>query len=577
MSTAVKSPVLNNNIFIVYTSHEQGIAKSLKVFLEQWGYHTFFCRQMDDRRSLSLGTYIAELRGELNRADLVIFILSQEFQWSKYAQGEIGATMFKGTPRINLLIPPADLDEVRKIAPMLEDHECIVTDVTDQETFFSALRSRLKATLNANNGQAPADVEALKNAQQDLWDRILDAVQDYKWNLPSRIEARVWASIRKDTPAHLSIVENIKNSLRTNNETTQLVFVGTSLKFSLAMISQALQEFASEVVKAGGRLKSPRKKLKITLIYMDDLSHILHTLNDYDDIRTIRRNLNGNVNREKTWEKYCREASIILEKVVQKRIDYIPPRVGILIDGEKLYAGQCYFEPAGIPDGNDTVAAYRLLVGEREYFYYTNKDERGVKAIGDFNASVAVYSDPKNNGVMLALNRNEWMERLRSCIETYEDVQNIILISETCSKFADLVTAALSDMTSCHGPKRVKIYVRDPNDTLFSSESQSLVNSLERKIHSLIGGVSLGKGCIEIYYYRHEPTFRAVLIGNAVLGVQMYERSQGTGGNLELKPGPLRIIAARYSAQFPGLKEMVDRFLSLGSVDDKPRFTIGSP
>ena len=118
--------------------------------------------------------------------------------------------------------------------------------------------------------------------------------------------------------------------------------------------------------------------------------------------------------------------------------------------------------------------------------------------------------------------------------------------------------------------------MRNPDHQQLADDTANAVRSLPnriRKVKRLAGDVAANV-TVEIYYFRHEPTFRAAMIGDAVLGVQMYQQMKADEGKLELGPGPLRIITTSYSAQFDGLRKMVVDFLSLPTVDKFPNETI---
>jgi len=77
----------------------------------------------------------------------------------------------------------------------------------------------------------------------------------------------------------------------------------------------------------------------------------------------------------------------------------------------------------------------------------------------------------------------------------------------------------------------------------------------------------------KIYYYDHLPHYRAALIGQELLGVQMYVHSDSDSRSLA--PGDLRLIASRYSSQFDGLKKaLIDGFTQHRDVSTTPDETI---
>jgi hypothetical protein len=152
-------------------------------------------------------------------------------------------------------------------------------------------------------------------------------------------DSRLWPSIdHKDPLAAASIINNIKKSLAEQTRDTTVTLVGVSLKYSLELLDRALEEFSKTLKRSP---EVPRKKLTVRLVYMDDNSHILYALHDQVDISRIRTTLHRETDLFEHWRELFQETSIEVQFDTPTVIDYIPPRIGTLIDENVLYAGRC--------------------------------------------------------------------------------------------------------------------------------------------------------------------------------------------------------------------------------------------
>lgn len=501
------------------------------------------------------------LRTKLKASNLAILLLSRDFQWSRYCQSEAGAVATLEISSIGIIIPPAELSDVSRIAPVLDGYDVVVANqqniAAKPHQFVEDLRIAVMDRLHPPACALAGDAEQTRLILQ-LEEQLNMIVQDYEIRPNERELFEVWPSITKHNPlARKSIVENIKRSLRNNTPRSNLSFVGVSLKFSLELLTQALEEFVAEYKSGKTARRKQKKILAIQLVHMDDNSHILHALNDAFDIQTIRDKLNiEGPSLFDRWQAICDDANIILEPISRKRIDYIPPRVGILIDDESLYEGACAFDRAG--------AVFHLLVGERPYFFFHSSQPRkldttGQRAINEFKTYLQVYGENRFNGVELKSDFREWVFRLENSIDSYPNAKEVVLISQSATKFQQLVGHAL------RRGRRVKIYIQRP--TSATGGTQVMISTIRERIEREISQSSCG--IAEIYYYDFVPTFRAALIGDEILGVQLYVHSDEKSRVVE--PGALRLIATKYSSEFVALRDgLIGTFLQSPEISQTP-------
>ena len=585
-------------IFIVYESHEVKLAEALKQLFQHWGIGTVYCRQ--EIRGLAVSEpYRQFLAEQLSTARLVIPLLSPSFQWSSYCQAEVGACATFKKPMISVIIPPSSINDVRAISPVLEGFDYVIAspslprwppkklfdilksvggpDRWETQNFINDLQSKilqaLQLEIHGQNSQDAEEVRLRRNAEGAL----RSIIEDNYFRLPRRELVLVWPSIDdRITPddnqipslAPISIKEHIKLSLLDPDiPTTALTFVGVSLKFSLRLITAALEELAYDhqnnirlitVARDG-----TKKALQVTLVHMGDQAHILHALHDQIDIRNIVASFHeGWLETRTRWSKSCSDMGIDLLTPQKVCIDYIPPRIGILIDGSFLYAGRCSF-----PERGDT--EFYLRAGENEYFFYDRTSPRGGKEIEQFEQYVSVYKRSSFYGVTLVPEPNRWIDTLQHCVAEYPDATQITLISQTCTKFLPLIKAAL--------PRGlvVNVYVQHPDTKPMPAEVEAAIRALPVLIRRLIEDqrrLPL-RAAIYIYYYRHQPTYRVASIGEDVLGIQMYlSRPQEAGS---VTAGELRLIISKHSSKYSELQqELIERFKKGEGVSQKPDIDI---
>lgn len=511
-------------IFIVYQDFEYELAYNLQLLLESWGYEAFQCRR-DDRDAEN---FRKELREKFCKSDLVLFLLSREFRWSAYCQAEAGTAMALEKPFIPIIIPPANHDEVRKeIAPVLDGSQYLLA--TDRE-FVSLLQARIIKKLAGSkerlaqlilklqglqdselSGLAISDVAEENRKKADVYSAIQKIGENYRLSQPMRTRLSAWSTLG-DPSCKASIIGNIQRLLKGSDESVTLTFMGVSLKFSLPLITDALTELRTNVRDAS----IPKKTLNIRLTHMHDQSHILHALGDERDIQAIRDSFGtGWADTKKTWKSLCGSEIEFVEPVVH-RIDYIPPRVGLLLEGRDesfLYAGRCAFKQT-----HNTAKFFTLDVGENEYLFYSTKsgtksDDSSRKAIEEFKATFHAYSAMRNNsGIMPVWGSDQWISRLRLCLEELEVPAEVTFISGTAKKFEPLIIKALEKGAT------VRSYVNGLGAS--RERATDLFTRLKRNRGPLAQRV-------EQHLYQHPATFRGMVIKDKVIGLQTYVIADG--------------------------------------------------
>jgi hypothetical protein len=559
---AGKKQAVEKKLIIIYDSYDVGLAEALKQLFQHWGLDAFYFQQEDRADGES---YRRKLREELNSADLAVLLLSREFEHSQYCQSEAGAVMCQDKPCIAIMVPPAVSQDVGRISPVLGDLQ--VLDGTDTIARIKSSVSQKAGPLTERHGSRGEEKRLVRAVE----DRLNELCEAYALNPPSKILMGIWPSLTEESHAHLAIIKSIRNALAGRGKSPHVAFVGVSLKYSLRWITAALTDLP----------KSSPKELTIELVHMDDQSHILHALRDSHDIDSILQSFHTEWAATKAaWERYCAAAKVTLT-VRESRIDYIPPRIGIFIDSgveaeRKLFAGRCAVKKVG--------QAFSLLVGEREYHHYTWLDERGRAdnrgqgAIREFGQFLALYREPKYNGVVLVSSPTTWLEQLTSCVDRYQGLNAITLISDTMTKLWPLIVPAL------RRGLLVKIYARDPQ--LIPAEERWKVTSIPKRVREeILNDNGRCRGTVELRYYRHLSTFRAALIGEEALGIQMYVHRTHWDGDLdvqasptnETRPSKLRFIVTRNSSQFQDLKaDLIEQFLRCEGVDKDPVETISA-
>jgi hypothetical protein len=512
-------------IFIVYKDFEHKLAYHLQLLLESWGYEAFQCRQGERDGE----AFRRELRQNLRKSDLVLFLLSREFRWSPYCQAEAGTAMALEKPYIPIIISPADEKEAgQEIAPVLEGSQYlfasapdfiaslqqqIVTTLANRKENLSELISKLQHLRDAElSGPTIHDVKIEKDRRGLVYSAIHNIEESYQLSQPKKTVVSAWSTLG-DPACRASVIGNIKKLLKGTDKNVTLIFTGVSLKFSLHLITDALRGLNA----SGKEPPLPEKTLNISLVHMHDQSHILHALGDERDMTSIRESFGKEwMKTWSAWKSLCGEA-IEFDKPVVYRIDYIPPRVGLLLEGGDqsfLYAGRCAFKQTDFRSH-----FFNLDVGENEYLFYsknaeTKGDDPSFKAIEEFKASFNAYKEIQNNsGITPVWESDPWMGRLRRCIDALDGPADITFISGTAKKFEPLIIKALEKGAS------VRTYVSDPGTSL--KQARDLFNRLARYKGHLTEKV-------EQHRYQHPATFRGIVIKDKVIGLQTYVTAGGS-------------------------------------------------
>jgi transcriptional regulator with XRE-family HTH domain len=548
-------------VFIVYAEYDQSLAQTLKDLLEAWGFSAFFCRQ-EIREVGAAQFYQQELSRLLADADLVLLVLSNAFRYSTYCQVETGAATIDGKPVLAIIIPPVGLRDISQVSPVIERHEPI--DASSPDEFVRVLERKLAGEISPERMPEVSDIPRLNECKQAVRSALASLIESYYTAPPTAALTGFWQALI-DPAASRSIIAHIFRAIEDGE--TDVAIAGVSLKYSINILGEAIAGLKDSRDPTARPLLGP---LNIRLVHMDEQSHILHSLKDTKDIDTIVQYFRVRwADTKASWEAAGKRAGVKLNIADPVAIDYIPQQVGVRIHSvarrwSVLYAGTCSFTKAG----NST----QLLVGEREYEFHTSSIPNPYSsatrnfsdpAIEVFNQYIEHYSDLRNNGVALVLNNHEWLQRLERCVASYQDVHELIVVSNTCQKLLPLIALALNRGIA------VRIYVAAPG--LPSSEA-SLVRDLPKRLKEEMKRRGLGRpdsGTPELLHLRHVPTFRAALIGDAVLGFEPYvvaprienpspaKISDSALAGDNLVPAGLRVIATKYSDHFEELRAMV--------------------
>jgi hypothetical protein len=553
-------------IFIVYAAYDQELARTLKNLLDAWGFEASFCRQ--ERRELAAAEpYRQELADLLKNADLVLLILTNAFQHSNYCQAEAGATVIYGKHHIPITVPPLGWHNVTQASPVVEGWELV--DASRPNEFVGMLENKLAVAFSSNGlSDASQDPQWLEECKDAVRTALADLIEAYSTVPPTAALTGVWGQLTTPDTGR-SIRAHLRRALEEGE--THVAIAGVSLKYSINIITEALKIFGD--MPSDPPLQGP---LNIELIHVDDQSNILRSLEDATDISSIVYYFRvGWPETKATWEELGYRAGIRVIVKDPVAIDYVPQQVGVRInsvDGQwsVLYAGACAFETIG--------GSTRLLVGEREYAFYTTtspdpytssaRNIRGPEAIEIFNQYVKFYGERRHNGVALVLDRDrhEWIQRLERCISDYQGIDELLVVSATSDKLFPLIVPALSRGLT------VRVYSSHP-DLLPAAEAdrvRRLRQRLDAEVAYRLRNRAPEKPA-ELLYLRHIPTFRGALIGSAVLGLEPYVVAPGVSSHVpgqseppvplagqSLAPSGLRIIATSYSAHFDKLREIIE-------------------
>jgi TIR domain len=557
-------------IFIVYQDSEVDLANPLQELFKGWGYEAFHCRQ----QHRDAQDYRVDLREKLFKCDVVVLLLSREFRWSSYCQAEAGSTMVFDKPFVPIIVSPATVQEIdQEIAPVLAKYQCVSTDDPDflnkvEASLRSALDDRkarltqLLATLQGLGSKEPGPSKIVYDGKEtirrsDVAAAVKNIEEKYLLYQPKKAAVTAWPSLTDDG-CKQSIVGNIRKSLEDRKKDTTLVFVGVSLKYSLKLIADALVDLSKNGKPTAAEASIP-KKLRITLVHMDSESHILHAMKDQLDTESIRDNFDDAKWLEiyDHWKTLCKSVAIELEKPIRHRIDYIPPRVGLLIDATYLYAGRCSIRLIGdhevpmtdvhsnLPPPPGNIPRFNLDVGENEYQFFirdpsakhddTPTNRAIYKAMREFRGSVVAYRQRRfNAGIRSIWESAEWTDALDRYISARTPADTITFVSATSQRFHKLIRSALRVGAS------VTIYHHDvvPN-------SQAILSLRARYKPATVVA------------YDHSPTFRAVIVGDVAIGFQPYITPDLRSEGAEMTKLPLCLIITSLFSNFTELKQSV--------------------
>jgi TIR domain-containing protein len=552
--------VARKRVFIVYAEYDEELAQTLKDLLDAWGFDASYCRQ-EIRELAAAEPYRKELADLLKSADLVLLILSKAFQHSNYCQAEAGATVIYEKRHIPITIPPLGWHNVTQASPVVEGWELV--DGSRPHEFVRLLENKLVGEFAKDGLPEVQDLQNLDACKDAVRSALANLIDAYSAAPPTAALTGVWNKLT-DPDTHRSILMHVRRAIEEGE--TNVAIAGVSLKYSIRIMTDAINALADNLDNPDNSrpLKGP---LNIELFHVDDQSHILRSLEDSTDISSIVHYFRvGWPDTKAGWEAAGDRAGIQVNVPEPVAIDYIPQQVGVRIQSvtrqwSVLYAGACAFETIG--------GSTRLLVGEREYAFHTSalpnpysssvRNTRGPEAIEVFNQYVNFYSERKHNGAALVLG-SEWILRLERCISEYQGIEELVLVSNTCQKLFPLIVPALS-----RGMK-VKVYTTHPD--LLPDVDKDKVRRLRQRLDADIAHRlrKRSSGVAELLYLRHIPTFRGVLIGDAVLGLEPYVVPPGSEhsargqslANETLVPSGLRLIVSKYGGAYERLREIIE-------------------
>jgi hypothetical protein len=536
------------SIFIGYSDHERQFAIALGVLIDSWGFEA----RLPERRQLYL-----QLAEDLASSDLVLLLLSNEFEHDPRCQAEAAAAVALGKPLILILIPPVgNIFDLPRMSPALDDPDRKLIDGSRPQLVIAELGSILAEHFATRGYPRLGDADT-KDRRDQVRSSLTDVNHAYEIEPPIQALVGVWPTLT-DTRTHHSITQNLIRAVAAGE--ASVAVVGVSLKYSIDILTAALQELAAI---QPARRPGP---LTIELVHMDDQSHILNSLQDSVDINSVLKNFHvGWPETKARWLRAGESVGVTINVREPIAIDYIPQQVGVRIRSfpgrwSVLYAGRCSFQQAG--DGGA-----RLLVGEREYLFYKSSgsaNARDDEAIAVFDQYVDQYRSTEHNGAMLVAesDRTQWISRLETCVQKYQDLDQLVLVSNTTTKFLPLIAPALKRGIP------VKVYSSDPGLPMLRETDKAMIDLLVGRVKGLVQPEWPGQA--ELRYFHDLPTFRAVLIGNAVLGFQSYTSHTNDEKTLTLSSSAMRLIVTRHSQHFESLREMIFGFLRASHADAKP-------
>jgi len=533
------------DVFIVYQSHEEKVAQLLKELFELWGLSAFYCRQPDASAN-AREAYRELLATKLRTARGAILLLSLDFEWSNYCQSEAGAVVTLGIPAILFGIPPVEHKDLENVCRVFADRNLYEPcKPFSQEQF----KTRIEEVLALKSSLLVKNASRAVQLGEDIQAELLNIEEKYRSRPRERHVISAWPCITNEIEgdsARRSIVEHIKNAVVSQKQVVEISAVGVSLKFSLGLITRAFRELQAELEHPNTARLVLGKQVKLTLVHMNDHSHILRAIRDNIDVTYIQVNLEAGLDSTKqVWNEAASKCGFKLH-IESCGIDYIPPVLGVCIDVPgyddtavtcgTLYAGRCAFQDVG--------GTPRLLVGELPYLHYTYLDSKGKAAIREFTVALDVYRKSKHNtGILLAGSPDEWMKHLQDSLEHNPSCSRVCLITQTATKFEPIIIDAISRGLA------VDLWVQEWSQDIQESSIRNRLEHMEANLNSLFKRYAK-RNAILTCYRVSQLSFRAALIGDKILGYQNYENMDGL-----LKPGPLRLVVTNASSRFNDLKE----------------------
>lgn len=542
------------NIFISTSGSTSELACRIAELLRSWDCDAY-CYVEDKNAGNATGPFISLLVDRLKDADAVVALISRDVRWSQYCQAELGATLFSGKPRVLVPIPPVEWSEAMEIAQVFQGHNTVpMKDGFSANEFGEALAKTLGV-----GGSIAKHTDRAKVDEHRIIEEINRLIERSAMEADGQL-VRIWPSIdRNCRPAQEAIIRQIVASLENDKRsTTKLVLVGVSLKFSLGFVSSALDRVidnrSRRHIGNDHTLKESKKELQINLIHMSAHSHILQALGADLDVALIRENFEFDWDQTVSeWLALCEKASIKFNPPKVTAIDYIPPLLGILVDDEAMFGGHCGFE-------EKVQGRFQLRVGEGEYFQYSSKDTRGAAAIQRFKDAVNAYVTPAHNaGVLLVGNTSEWDSHLCPAIQGQSKCR-VTFISQTQSRFTK--TRMLQDAISLG--HEVEVFIGDSSANAHSIARNKIeVSSLEIRRAS---AAALPNCSGSIHYFKHEPDYRAVIVGDKLLGFEPYVHCKPAFEScaLELEPSHVRFVVLGSSPLFQSIKRMLLQSIEAG-------------
>ena len=500
-------------IFIAYQVAELALADAMHELFTSWGYDPFHCRT----EGRDAEQYRKDLRQRLVASDVVVFILSREFQWSGYCQAEAGTVMALEMPFVAVIVPPVTPLAVRDIAPVMEGMDVIsLTEPTFITHLENELSARVSEAIERRNalakrfrirGTPQPQVSTLVNSgtAEVVNHRLaaaIDAVtQRYRYRQPRKTLQMRWDSLRDDG-CQESIIHNLSASIKSANPVTTVDLAGVSLKYSLSLIDRSLE------VISGERFRSATGKLlRLRLVHMHADSHILRALGDDADLKAIRANFVTNwPTLIEKWGSICKQANVSLELPLVREIDYIPPVIGMLIDNTILFRGQCTLGQIGL----GKPPSFRLQAGENEYDMWvcdhqTESSSPAYVARAAFRDSFAAYLENQFNcGAAVVVASSVWLGRIAEHLypSSGEPIE-VTLVSATAVKFQQLVRHALA----IDAKVRVVFHASERS-------RQRVVSQVRERYVKELGECARS---MAIVTFSHPPTFRGVVVGSYLL------------------------------------------------------------